>query len=137
MKINFKKEEESIINTLFLHLTYMSGDADSYEYEKVYIEGVDYTNYLENLDKIEAEVDKYKLIGRLTDCNDSLSIDHPRNGKIENKYEFIKTNYGEEIADLFDDSPGDSTVDGQWKAHLDDIEIHAYNELGEKLISYV
>lgn len=136
MKIKFKKAEDSVLNTLFLKLTYMSGDADAYEYAEVEIEDVNYTNYQENLDKIKAEVDKYKLIGRFTDCNDSLYMEDRRKG-ISDRYEFIKKEYGQEIADLYDQSPGDSTSDHQYKAHLHDIELHAYNEKGELLISYV
>lgn len=136
MKIKFEKHAESVLNKLFLYLTYMSGDADAWEYEEVEIEGVNYLNYQENLDKIKVEVDKYKLIGRITDCNDSLYIEDRRKS-IPNKYEFLKKEYGQEIADLYQETPGDSTNDHQVPAHLSDIKLHAYNEKGELLISYV
>jgi hypothetical protein len=131
MKIKFKKEEESLLNTFFLYLTYMSGDADAYEYDKVYIPGVDYTNYLDNLDKIKEVVDQYKLIGRFTDCNDKLCLTDN-----EDAYKYIQDNYSQELADIYDNVPTDTTC-CDYLAHLSNIEIHAYNEKGELLISFI
>lgn len=125
MKIKFEKEKDSILNTLFLKLTYMSGDADAYEYVEVEIEGVNYLNYKENIDKIKAEIKKYKIIAKLTDSQDTWD------------YEKIEKKYGEEIANLYQEGPGDSTCDHQYRAVLSEIELHAYNEKGELLISYI
>lgn len=127
MKINFKKEKNSVLNILFIKLEYMSGDADAYEYQEVSIEGVDYTNYKENLDKIKTEVDKYKLIGRLTDTNDLA--------RKYRDYDKIKEDFGEEIADIWDTTPNDTTC-CDYVAHLSDITLCAYNEKGEYLESY-
>jgi hypothetical protein len=129
--INFKKAKNSILNKLFLKIEYMSGDADAYEYEEVEIEDVDFTNYEDNLDKIEKIVNDYKIVGKLTDVNDKLYV-----GDEKNEYDYVLKNYSEEIAILYDNVPGDSTVDRQFKAHLSDIKIHAYNDKGELFISY-
>lgn len=129
MKINFKKEKKSVLNTLFIKLEYMSGDADAYEYEEVFIKNVNYTNYKKNLNKIKTEVDKYKLIGRLTDCNDKLNEEF-------DEYELIKKEFGEEIASIWDNVPSDSTCCDR-KSHLNNITLCAYNEKGEYLESYI
>lgn len=139
MNIKFRKEKNSILNKLFLKIEYMSGDADAYDYENVEIEGVNYTNYQENLGIIKEVVDKYKLIGNLTDINHKLCVSHPKyNAKpIKNVFDYIVETYSEEVAIMYDNVPGDSTCDGQFKAHLSDIELHAYNDKGELFISYI
>ena len=129
MEINFQKRKESVLNTLFLKLEYMSGDADAFEYEEISIKGINYTNYKDNLDIIKTEIDKYKLIGQLTDCNDELNEEF-------NEYDLIGKEFGKEIADIWDNVPSDVTYYDR-KAHLYEITLCAYNEKGEYLESYI
>lgn len=144
MKIKFEKQKESVLNTLFLKLEYMSGDADAYEYEEVSIPGVNYTNYLDNLDIIKKEVDNYKIISKFTDCNDQLCLSHGTrwglgqkyNISYDKTYDYIKEKYSEDLADMYDNVPSDSTCQGRIKAFLSNILLYAYNEKGELLISY-
>ena len=52
-KIEFKKKKESILNTMFLKLEYMSGDADAWEYQEHQLDGISFSNYTEHLEEIE------------------------------------------------------------------------------------
>jgi len=128
-KIDFKKLKDSILDTIFLKLEYMSGDADAFEYEHVSLgKHIKFSNYTEHLKEIEKVVEKYKLISRFTgDKKDNVT----------NTYEYIKNNYSEELADLYDNVPEDSTSDGQVNARLSEIILCGYNEVGEYFESYV
>ena len=137
-KIKFELKDKSRANTLWLKLEYMSGDADAYEYEEINL-GIPYSEWKNNLDKIEKEIKDYELIGKFTDINDGLCISHPRYNRkddIGDPYEWVKENYSEELANMYDNVPGDSTVDHQWKAHLSDITLIGYDEQGNKYESY-
>lgn len=133
MKIKFKKRKESLLDTVFLKLEYMSGDADAYEYEEVsFGEHIKFSNYEEHLEEIQKIVEQYKLISKFTDCNDKLSLEDERDA-----YEYIKENYSEELADLYENVPGDSTCDSQRTAHLRRIILCGYNDIGEYFESYL
>lgn len=140
-KIEFKKIKDSITNTIFIKLEYMSGDADAYEYEEYPLgTEITFSNYTEYLDEIEKIVEQYQLISRFTDCNDKLHLGDKRWGlKIgeDKAYDYIKDNYSNELADLYESVPGDSTCDGQRKAHLSSIKLGGYNDKGEYFESYV
>jgi len=140
-KIEFKKKKESILNTMFLKLEYMSGDADAWEYQEHQLDGISFSNYTEHLEEIEKIVSQYELISKFTDCNDKLHLGDKRWGlKIEGfkeEYEYIKENYSEELADIYESVPGDTTCDGQRNANLRSIILCGYDNNGDYYESYV
>lgn len=130
MKINFRKQRNSILNTIFLKLEYMSGDADAFQYEEVsFGEHITFLNYKEHLKEIEDMVKQYQLIAKLTDGTISLV-------GVKNTFQYIKENYSEEIAHLYGDVPRDSTC-VEFTACLSEITLGAYNDKGEYFESYI
>lgn len=121
MEITFNRKKRSVLNTIFIELEYMSGDADAYEYVQwPFEEYITYLNYRDHLPEIEETLNKFKILAQLTD-DDSM------------RYETVLKLYGEEIAYMYDNVPGDSTNDGQTRAVIRNIDVCAYNEIGELL----
>lgn len=138
-KIKFELAEKSRANSIWIKLEYMSGDADAYRYEECDL-GILYSEWEQHLDKINKEIENYTLITKFTDCNNELCLKDKRWGlKIGQReaYNYIKQNYSEELADLFDNVPGDSTCQGEFKAYLSNITLIGYDEQGNKYESYV
>ena len=127
LKINFKLEEKSRIDKLFLRIEYMSGDASASEYQEIELNGIPYSDWKNHLEKIEETVNKYKLIADLTDINDIA---------YETEYDVVLAKYGEEIAHMFENVPGDVTCEGE-KSCLRSVELIGYDENGNCYKSYL
>lgn len=106
MKIKFELEEKTRANKIFLKVEYMSGDGDASEFEEIEIEGVTFDNYKEKKKEIEAFIAPYKILAEVTDVNHKNYTED---------YDEVGDKFGEEVASLYDNCPGDSTCDGQVK----------------------
>src|SRR6218665_766292 len=100
-----------------LEITWMSGDADAYEKTKRkyreeqedrlletfnFLKKINYTDYEVRAD--EEDADHYSKIEGIT----------------------------EDVLSIFENAPPDRTVDGQWRASLDSIELFWYDDTGRK-----
>lgn len=128
LKIKFQKTKDSETNKLYLFLGFEGGDADTDHPEFISFEGVSYLNYKDNLDKIEDIVKKYKTLKNILDVNHKNYCDD---------YDDVKNTYGEEMANLFDNSPNDPQSDYSTKCSLDTIKLIAYDEFCNKYESYL
>ena len=128
MKIQFKKTESSRANKFYIFVKYYGGDADTEHPTEWQIPGVTYQNYKEHLELIETEVKKYKLLEELLD---EYAMDK------HDGYDAILAEHGDEMAGMFESVPNDPQCDYQFKCHLDDITLVAYDEEGNKYESYV
>lgn len=118
-KPKFEKTEDSKANKLYILVEFEGGDTDTKQPELIEVKGVDYINYLDNLDKIEEEVDKYKLLEKILDINSSKFLED---------YDSVKEEYGEELANLFDATPNDPQNDYQNKCYIGSITLIAYDK---------
>lgn len=125
--MKFELIEEARKNQIYIKLTYMSGDADAYEYEEIFTD-IPFDNYSERLKEIEDILKPYILLSKITDCNSVEYLEDPDD---------VKEKHGEDIADLFDMVPGDSTCDGQRNTHLCDIKLIGYDHEGNCYQTYI
>lgn len=127
MKLNFTKKEENRSNKVYLEISYMSGDADAFEIEEQILSNLDGDDLLA-LDHNQIEILK-EHIKPYAILQDILEND--------NDYDEILDEYGEEVAGLYDNTPGDCTVDGQWKSKLDGLTLKVYSSDGSLYESYI
>jgi len=129
LKIKWQKEEDSRAGQVYILLNFEGGDADTRHPQEELIEGVTWDNYKENIELIEAEVNKYKLLQEI--------LEDISRGRNEKGYEEILKEYGEEVASMYENVPGDPQADFQFKCYLDSIELVAYDNTGVKYTAYV
>lgn len=121
-KIDFQLREESKAGKLFIELEYMGGDADVEIFEYKELKNITWDNYQSKLEEIKKEVSQWKTI---------------ENIDTESNYENVVEEYGEEIANMWENGPNDPTVDYQWKCELRDIALIAYDDKSNKYESYL
>jgi len=120
----FSKVEESRANKIFLQLDFAGGDADSDHPESEEFVGIKFSEYQNHLPQIQARIDQYKILKQIL-------------GQHNPKYEQIKDKYGDEIANLFDNTPNDPQADYQFKCYLSSIILIGYDEQCNKYQAYV
>ena len=131
-KLKFEKIEESRANKVYLEITYMSGDADAYETEEYYLDKINGHDLL-NLNQedafkaIEEEIKPYQILKNILDINHENYLE---------SYEEVKEKYGDEIANLYDNAPGDVTC-WDYKQSLSNLRIIAYSTDGSKYKAYI
>lgn len=137
-KIKFEKvKEDKVLDSIWFNIEYMSGDADAYDYEKQKLK-FKFSEWKEHEDEIQEMIKEYKQVSHLTDINHKDFYERrfftPR--KEEMSYEEIEEKYGERVAQIFDNTPGDSTNDHDGKAYLESVTLQAYDDKGFKYETY-
>ena len=120
-KYKFELEEKSKNDSLWIHLMYSGGDADS-EHPEEYQLDIKFSEYENHLEKIDEEVKKYKILEKLTSDNHGENLE----------YEDLEEKYGEDIANMYDNVPNDPQGDYQFKTSLDSITLVGYDKEGNK-----
>jgi hypothetical protein len=116
----FHLKERSRGEKVFLVLKFMGGDADTFETEEIEIDTNDFTPSEFYVDEeFQALIDKYKIIKGLQNDESSHKM-----------YDILESKYGEEIANLYDNIPGDPQTYGEFKCSLQWITIRGYDYMG-------
>jgi hypothetical protein len=123
MKVKFQKEEDTRAGKVFLVLNYMSGDADGDFPEEIELPGVIFDKNLDTGEDIEQVIKDYILISEITDVNSQKHLDD---------YDEIKEQYGEDIANSWDNGKNDPQSDYSEKCHLNQVFLRGYDQLGNK-----
>lgn len=127
MKIKFEKVESSRAGTIWLNIEYMGGDADTEHFNEEKFD-FPYSDYKNHLKEIENRVNQYNIIKKLTDGS---------GGTQRHKYEDLKEEYGEDIADMYESVPNDPQADYQFKTSLRYLTLIGYDDNGNKYKSYI
>jgi hypothetical protein len=126
MDKEFRKIKSSVLNTIFLKIGYISGDADSFEYEEHRLDSkITFANHKEHVELINDEIDKFKVLSTFTDINNTIV---PKN--ISDKRQYIEEHYSKELSEMFDNIPQD-VMNIDELAHLSSIYLCGYNDIGE------
>jgi len=126
-KIKFKKSKESKSGKLYLHLLFEGGDADTKHPETIEFP-FRFSEYEHHLDEIEAMYNDYKILQDILEDHDY---------KTRDKSDEVLREYGEVIARLYDQVPGDPQNDYQFKCYLGNISLIGYDEQGNQYKSYL
>ncbi len=127
--LEFKRVEESILDTMFFKEEWMSGDADAYEYiETPAHVSFSVWNKYPDPKMFEKEIEQYKILSRLTDINHADYAEGPygRGPKVD-----IKAKYGKKMAHIYDEIPADSTC-CDYNAYLSGVTLVAIDEAGAR-----
>lgn len=124
-EFKFKKEEDVKKDQLYVEIEFMSGDADAHQIELFKLP-FKYSEINSHIEEIQAEIKKWKLTEELLDCNSSKWIDG------WGDYDKIKDQYGEEIARMIENVPGDVTC-CDYRQSISEIDLIAFDEEGNKL----
>lgn len=122
----FRKTEEPKKDKLYLLLNFAGGDADTEHPEYHEFRGIKFSEYQNHLDEINKVIGDYKILKKILD-------NHGENPK----YEDVKSEYGDEIAKLYDNTPNDPQADYQFKCYLSSMELIGYDEDGNKHEAYI
>lgn len=125
--IKFEKREASRASKVFMVVTYMGGDADTYHPEE-YLLPFSFDDYKNHLEEIGQDLDKYKILKKLTDGS---------GGQQDHNYDDLEKKYGEEIASLYDNIPNDPQSDFQFKTSLDSVMLRGYDSEGAMYEAYL
>lgn len=121
-KITFALSEKDVKNKIFIKVKYQGGDADYTVYETYLLEGVSFDKWEEQIDIINQLLDEYEAIQKI----------QYNNGASEISYDKLKTEYNatENMLGIYEECPGDATVDGQWRCIIDGYELIGYDSNG-------
>lgn len=122
--IHFKKEEDSRLNSVWLVLMYMSGDADTHHPKEIKLP-FEFSHWRNNIKEIEEKFTFYKTVQDILENNR------------EEDHNFIEGAFGKLYADAIDAAPRDTSVDYQYKCYLADIYLIGYDMEGNKLKAYL
>ena len=123
----FTKKESPKIDKLYLYVLFEGGDADTRHPEE-YDLGIKFSDYENHLDKIKSEISNYMILQDILDVNSSSHLED---------YDEVKSKYGEDIANMYDNVPNDPQADYQFKCYIDTIKLIGYDNEGNKYESYV
>lgn len=126
LKFELKEKISDKANKLYLHVDYAGGDADTDHPETYLLHEIPFDEYEKHLEAISAEVDKYETLKQILGYGG-----HTMN------YAEIKEEYGNEIADMFDNVPNDPQSDYQFKCYIEYIYLIGYDKEGNKYQSWV
>jgi hypothetical protein len=119
----FKKSGTPKIDKLYLKIMFAGGDADTEHPETIDLK-IKFSEYENHLDEINKIIENYIILRGALDIN---SVAYCKKG-----YKEVKIRFGEEIADLFDNTPNDPQNDYQNKCYLDSMELIGYDQSGHK-----
>jgi hypothetical protein len=120
----FKFKEAAKKNCVYLHIDFAGGDADTDHPESYLIKDVTMTNIDEHLDEVNHLIDTFKKLKKVLSDTDI-------------EYDEVLSEYGEEVARLYDNAPNDPQCDYQYKCYLSSMELHGYDENGDLYIQYI
>lgn len=122
----FRKTESPKIDKLYLQINFAGGDADTKHPTTYEFEGIKFSEYEKHLDEIQMIIDEYKILQKvLSSHGDDMG------------YNQVLSEYGKEVASLYDNTPNDPQGDYQFKCYLDSLKLIGYDELGNKHEAYV
>jgi hypothetical protein len=122
--IKFDLKEKARKNIVYLAVKFEGGDADTEHWEEYLLKGITFDTVNSNLETIEVEVEKYKVLKTLLDEN------YPDFDKMEEEH-------GKEITRMYHESPNDPQSDYQFKCYLDTVIIRAYDKDGNRFEAYL
>ncbi len=125
--IEFKKEDESRTNKIYLVLEFAGGDADTEHPEEILLP-FPYSKWKNNIDEIELQVSLYRQLEEVLDDHDY---------RTKGMYDEVKAEYSEEVADLYDNVPGDPQNDFQYKCYISGMHLIGYTHKGTKYKAYL
>lgn len=124
MNIKFEKVEASKANKVYIRLNFEGGDADTQHPQEILVNDITFDDWEKNKHIIDEYVSDFKILKKVLTDSD---ID----------YEEVLEEYGEDIANLYDNTPNDPQCDYQFKCYLDSIEIIGYDSESNKYSAYV
>lgn len=127
-EIKFELKEKSRADKIFLRVTYAGGDADTEHPQDILLK-FPYSEWKQNLEAIQKEVETYKILKDLLNINSSKYI--------KNDYDQVLELYGKEVADLYDNVPGDPQTDFYCKCYLDGVSLIGYTDKGNVYEAYL
>ena len=77
-----------------------------------------------HLDEVNHLIDTFKKLKKVLSDTDI-------------EYDEVLSEYGEEVARLYDNAPNDPQCDYQYKCYLSSMELHGYDENGDLYIQYI
>lgn len=120
MGIIFTKTNSTIRqNKVFILLTYMGGDADTWHKDEIEMEGLSFEN--KDSKSVIDIIKKYKRLGIILEYRNL-------------NYESVEEMFGQEMAKLYENVPFDPANDFQDKTILFSIEVLAYDNKGQEYI---
>jgi len=126
MSFKFKKTKDSQSDKLYLFVNYEGGDGDTKHPEYYEFKNIKFSEYQNHLEEIQSKIKDFKTLKKILDSS---------SGDVE--YDYVKTEYGDKIARLFDDAPNDPQCDYQWKCYVDRIQLVGFDSEGNKFEAYV
>ena len=125
---DFRQTETSKADKLYLYLLFEGGDGDTEHPEWREFRNIKFSEYKNHLDEINELVDKYKTLSKILDVNSR---------EYSEDYDEVKDKYGEEMARMWENVPGDPQVDYQRNCWLYTIKLVGFDEKGNKHEAYV
>lgn len=139
----FNKTESSKANKLYLFVLFAGGDADTEHPEYYEFKNIKFSEYENHLDEIKQEIEMYLTLKDILDDHDYRTDSRA--------YDKIKAKYGEDVADLYDNTPNDPQAAYQvfvyqprlkiqtlqFKCYISRITLVGYDESGNRHESYV
>lgn len=122
--IKFDLKEKARKNVVYIAVKFEGGDADTEHWQEYLLKDITFDTVNSNLNIIETEVEKYKVL------KDLLDIDYPDFDKMEEEH-------GKEICRMYNESPNDPQGDYQFKCYLDTVIIRAYDKDGNRFEAYL
>jgi hypothetical protein len=124
--IKFDLKEKARKNIVYLAVKFEGGDADTEHWDEYLLKDITFDTVNSNLETIEAEIEKYKILKDLLYDPSSTPT-----------WDEVKEEYGDEIARMFDNVPNDPQGDYQFKCYLDTVIIRAYDKDGNRFEAYL
>ena len=120
-RYDFKLKTKSKINTFRIWVEYMGGDADTYHNEYYELPDVDAETMNVFRPQINELVRTLKKLGNILDVNNSEYLEC---------YDDVLEKHGREVADMYDDVPGDPQCDYQYKTSMSEIRLQYFDDNG-------
>jgi hypothetical protein len=126
--IKFRRVGEPKKEQLFLEILFEGGDADTKHPKKYEFKGFKYSDWEQHLPEINKVIGEYQTLQKILDVNCKEHCE---------EYDEVKTKYGEDMADLYDQSPRDPQCDYQYHCYIDRMELVGFDENGVEWRAYV